>query len=140
MTRKTPAKKAKAARKPKPLKAYIAVRKIESVNRSYTEPDRVFGSKKAAQEHAERLNRELRACANPFTNERVPDFLVPSEKTFFKLLKKLEITVPKPPKGGYVEWEQWWAGSELTEAQRDALWDAFKYFEWYTVRETTLED
>lgn len=143
MTRKPTAKKAKAPPKPaKPLKVYIVVRVMESVNSSFTEPDRVFASKKAAQEYAERLNRELRAHTNPFADEQEPDFLMSDEDVMFKLLKTFGVAKPKPPKGSYVKWGPWWAqvAGELTEAQRDAVWDTFDEFEWYGVRETTLED
>ncbi|HEY1191192.1 MAG TPA: hypothetical protein VGE74_26390 [Gemmata sp.] len=143
MTRKASAKKGKAAPQPEPLRVFIVVREMPSESRSYTEPDRVFATVKAAQEHADQLNRELREFTNPFANEREPDWLMSSEKAFFKLLKKLKIAEPKPPKGSaYVQWEQWWAqlATELTEAQRDAFWDAFNKFHWYEVQETTLED
>ena len=138
--KKTATKKAKAP--PKPLKVYIVVREVSTVNTSYTEPDRVFGSKKAAQEYADQLNRELRALTNPFADEREPAFIMSNEKALFSLLKKFNIDEPKPPKGEYVKWDRWWAqiAPELTAEQRDALWDTFDEFEWYAVKETTLED
>ncbi|MDY3556114.1 hypothetical protein R5W24_005277 [Gemmata sp. JC717] len=142
MSRKPAAKKAKQPRKAKSLKAYIVVREVSAVNTSYTEPDLVFASKKAAEEHAERLNRELRAHTNPFAGDTDPGFLMSDEDELFKLLKTFGVPEPKAPKVGYVKWDQWWARvvGELTEGQRDAVWAAFDEFEWYEVRETTLED
>ena len=141
MTRKATVKKAKAPAKPKPLKVYIVVREVSSVNTSFTEPERVFASKKAAQEHAERLNRELRAHTNPFANAREPGFLMSDEDILFRLLKTFGVAKPKLPKG-HMKWDQWWArvAAELTEEQRDAVWDVFDDLKWYEVRETTLED
>lgn len=148
MSRKPAAKKAakKAAAKkkapPKPRKVYLAVREMAQVNESFTEPDRAFASKKAAQEYAAQLNRELRALTNPFADEREPGFIMSDEEKLWTLLKTFNIVEPKPPKGGYVRWDQWWArvAAELTEEQRDAVWDVFDEFEWYKVKETTLED
>lgn len=150
MSRKPTAKKAakkataktKAKAPPKPRKVYLAVREMERVNRSYTEPDRVFASKKAAQEYADALNRELRALTNPFADDSEPGFLISDQDKLWALLKTFNVAEPKAPKGGYVKWDQWWAkvAAELTEEQRDAVWDAFDEVKWYKVKETTLED
>lgn len=148
MSRKPTAKKAAkkpAARKkapPKPRKVYLAVREISTVNTSFTEPDRVFASKKAAQEYADALNRELRAFTNPFANDTEPGFIMSDEDKLWALLKTFNIAEPKAPKGGYVRWDRWWAqvAAELTEEQRDAVWDVFDEFEWFKVKETTLGD
>lgn len=147
MTRKVPPKKA-AKKKPKkgePQTVYIAVRRMVSVNDSFTEPDRVFATKAAAQTHAEKLNRELRTLTNPFEDERYPgDFLDSGDDDdFIKVLTALGLTAPKPPKGqSYANWEQWWDRTypDLIDAHRIALWDALSEFEWYGVKQTTLED
>lgn len=147
MTRKTTSKKA-AKKKPKkdePRTVYIAVRRMVSVNDSFTEPDRVFATKAAALAHAEKLNRELRTLTNPFADDRYPgDFLDSGDdEDFVKVLKKLDIAVPKSPKGqSYVNWEQWWDRTypDLIDAHRVAVWDALDEFEWYAVKQTTLED
>lgn len=141
--KKSTAKKtAKAPPKPKPRKVYLAVREMEQVNRSYTEPDRVFASRKAAQEHAAALNRDLRALTNPFADEREPGFIMSDEDKLWALLKTFNIAEPKAPKGGYIRWDKWWAqvAAELTEEQRDAVWNLFDEYEWYKVKQTTLED
>lgn len=143
MTRKAPAKKTK---KPaKPAKAYIVVREMVSVNRSYTEPDRVFVSKAAARKYAEQLNRELRGLVNPFADDTDVEWLMSrGEKGLVALVKKLRLPAPKKdnPHGyAYIDWEKWWDENyfNITDAQRDAIWDALDKYNWYTVKETTLE-
>lgn len=142
MTRKAAPKKAKKTKKPVP--AYIVVRTMVSVNESYTEPDRVFLSKGAAQKYAKQLNRELRAFTNPFADDRDPEMLMSDgEKALVALVKKLGLAVPKVRASEhYIDWGAWWdrAYFETTEAQRDAIWDALDEFEWYKVKRTTLED
>jgi hypothetical protein len=153
MTRKTASKKApkkptKKAAKSKPREpqtVYIAVRPMVSVNESFTEPDRVFATRAAAQAHADRLNRELRTLTNPFADDRYPgDFLKSGDDDdFIKVVKKLGLAVPKPPKGqSYLNWEEWWdlTYPDLTDVQRIVLWDALNEFEWYAVKKTLLED
>ena len=147
MTRKAAPKKTKKTRKPakpKPVTVYIVVRTMISVNESYTEPDRVFVSKSEAQKYAKQLNRELRALTNPFADDRGPEMLMSDgdDDTFLALLQKLGLPVPKTPAGSYIDWAKWWdrVYFETTEAQRDAIWDALDEFEWYKVKQTTLED
>lgn len=147
MTRKTTSKKA-AKKKPKkdePRTVYIAVRRMVSVNDSFTEPTHVFATRAAARKHADHLNSELRAYTNPFADDRYPgDFLKSGDDDdFIKLLKKLGLVTPKPPKGqSYARWEEWWDRTypDLIDAHRVALWDALDEFEWYAVKQTTLED
>ena len=141
MTRKSTPKKKKPA---PPMKVYIAVREMVSANKSYTEPDRVFASRAAARKHADQLNRELRAFTNPFGEDQYPGDFVKSgdDDDFFAVLTKLGVSVPKPSKGqSYVNWAEWWDRTypDLTDAQRDAMWDALDEFEWYKVKQTTLE-
>ena len=100
MTRKVPSKKAAKLRKPKLVAGYIAVREMASENKSYTEPDRVFASKGAAQKYAAQLNRELRALTNPFADDREPDQLMTGgEPALGAVLKKLGVPVPQRQKG-----------------------------------------
>ncbi|MBN9122295.1 MAG: hypothetical protein J0I06_24675 [Planctomycetes bacterium] len=146
MTRKAAPKRAKKPAKPKPVSAYIVVREMVSVNRSYTEPDRVFLSRSAARKHAGELNRELRALLNPFDDGRGPgDLMSDGQEAFDALLKKLGLSAPKKSKGdGYLssrDWAAWWDRTyyDVTETQRDAIWDALDEFKWYTVTKTTLE-
>ena len=152
MTRKASAKKARKSKstrkvtKPKkPTTAYIAVREMVSVNESYTEPDRVFVSKGAARKYAEQLNRELRALTNPFDDDHDPPMLIRDgdDDTLIALLKKLGLAVPKVPASErYIDWAAWWdrAHFEMTEAQRDAIWDVLDEFEWYKVKQIPLGD
>ncbi len=148
MTRKaTPkkGKKAKPAKKPaKPVTVYIAVRTMIAANESFTEPDRVFASKAAAQKYADQLNRELRAVTNPFADDNDPDMLMSGgEDALLALLKKLGLTAPTRASAtdSYIDWEKWWDASyyDITDAQRDAIWAAFDDFEWYKVKTTTVE-
>lgn len=143
MTRKASGKKAKRPAKPKPVKAYVAVQTLEDENKSYSEPDRVFLSREAAQAHADRLNREVRELLNPFAGEREAGWLTTGgDRAFAAALKRLGVPSPKPPKSQFYDWEGWWSRvcHELTAEQRDGIWDALDKYEWFAVRETTLED
>jgi hypothetical protein len=144
MTRKAAPKKVK--KPPKPVTAYIVVREMVSANRSYTEPDRVFVSKKTARKYAEQINRELRTLLNPFDDGHSPgDLMSEGQEAFNALLKKLGVSAPKKLKGDpYIssrDWAVWWDRTylDMTEGQRDVIWDALDEFEWYKVMETTLE-
>jgi hypothetical protein len=151
MTRKATAKKkTKAAKKgKKPMKprgrtAYVVLRKIGGeYESSYTEPDRVFADKAAARRHADALNRELRAVTNPF-RDGYPEYLLKGgEKSLVALVKKLRLTPPEKPKGSYsyIDWQGWWDRSyfDMTDAQRDAIWDALDKYDFYEVMSTTVE-
>lgn len=144
MTRKAPPKKATAKKPTKPAMVYMAVRTMRAANESFTEPDRVFATKAAAQKYADQLNRELRILTNPFGEYLGPaDLVSEGEDAFIALLKKVGVTIPKPQKGErYVDWEAWWDRSyfDITDAQREAIWDVLDEFEWYGVKQTTLED
>jgi hypothetical protein len=144
MTRKATAKKPKKPAKPRPATAYIVVRELSGEVTSYTEPDRVFTDRKAAKAHAAELNRQLRTFGGPFQNYSEPDSCMKGgEKAFIALVKKLKLPVPKKEPGGYsyIDWEAWWDRHyfDMTEAQRDAIWDALDKFDWYRVQETELE-
>jgi hypothetical protein len=139
MSRKTTPK---APPLPKPTNVYFVAREMVSVNKSYTEPDRVFASKAAAKEYAGQLNRELRALANPFADDAEADWLISrGEKALLALVKKLKLPDPKKAGSSYIEWEQWWDGHyfDMTDAQRDAIWDALDKFNWYAVQTTQME-
>lgn len=148
MTRKaTPQKTEKSpkkAAKPKPTGVYTVVREIPAETTTHSEPERVFATKKAAEAFAAERNRELRDLVNPFADYREPGYLVTGgPKAFDALLKKLGLTPPVKPKGGYgLNWGAWWDAHyfDMTDAQRGAIWDALDKFEWYQVRATTLED
>ena len=142
MSRKTPAN-AKKPGKAKAVTAYIVVQEILGESPSYTEPDRIFTEKKAAQAHADELNREIRAIANPFNYNDPNRSVKGGEKTFIALVKKLKLPVPKKQKDyNYIDWEEWWDRHyfDMTEAHREAIWDAQTKYLWYKVKETTLED
>jgi hypothetical protein len=138
---KKPAKKAKAPKKP--VTAYFAVREMVSVNRSYTEPDRMFTSRTEAQKYADKLNRELRQFTNPFDDDHdVQWLLTDGEDALFALVKKFRLPAPQKYKGySSVDWERWWDAHyfDMSDAQRDAIWDALDQFNWYKVKTTELE-
>jgi hypothetical protein len=144
MTRKATAKKPKKPAKPKPAPAYVVVRELRGESPTFTEPDRVFADRKAAQAHADELNRQLRTHTGPFQNYNDPDnSMKGGERAFLTLVKKLKLPVPKKEGDGYsyINWEAWWDRHyfDMTEEQRDALWDALDKFDWYHVQETELE-
>ncbi len=149
-TAKAPGSKAKAPKKaaPKPAKpksvaVYTVVRKIPAESPMHTNPNRVFASKAAAQLFADDRNRELRALTNPFDGDDPDTAMKGGEKAFLALLKKLGIATPTKQKGdSYINWERWWdhAFLDLTDKQRSDLWDAFDEYDWYKVKNTTLEN
>lgn len=139
-------KKPKAAKKPakpKSVTAYVVRRRVPAEGESYTEPELVFATKAAAQKLADERNAELRAMVNPF--ERYPPqySITGGEKAFLALLKKLRVTAPKKPKGEYawIDWEGWWDDSyfDMTDTQREAIWDALDKFDRFHVTATTVE-
>jgi hypothetical protein len=144
MSRKAtkPKSKAKTPAKPKPVTAYIVVREIPSESTTYTEPDRVFLDKKAAQKYADELNLQLRKLVNPFSNNEPRHNTKGGEKAFIALVKKLKLPVPPKDKDyGYIDWEAWWDRHyfDMTDAQRDAIWDSQVNYNWYLVTKTTVE-
>jgi hypothetical protein len=155
MTRKSPAKKPKAAKRgegkakaagkparPRRVRAYVVVREVPAEVTSYTEPECVFASKSAALKLATERNREIRALTNPFERCSPEYAMTGGEKALFALLKKLRLTAPKKDKTyHFVDWEEWWdrAYFDITDAQRAAIWDALDKFDWYRIRQTTVE-
>jgi hypothetical protein len=137
------AKKAKTPAKPKSVTAYVVRRRVPAEGESYTEPERVFATKAAAQKLTDERNAELRAMVNPF--ERYPPqyVITGGENAFLALLKKLRLTPPKKPKSDrmWINWEGWWDDSyfDMTDVQREAIWDALDRFDWYQVATTTVE-
>ena len=65
---------------------------------------------------------------NPFAEGHDPDMLLNGgDDTLVALMKELGVAVPKVKRGErYINWEAWWdrAYYDLTDAQRDAIWDA----------------
>lgn len=140
------AKKPKAAKPPKPIAAYIVVRELPSETPTFTEPDRVFANKGDALKYARERNRELRSLTCPFDgNHNDPDRTMKGgEKALVSLVKKLKLPVPKKGNGKYsfgIDWEAWWDGLyfDMTDAQRETIWDAQDQFDWYKVKSTTVE-
>ena len=140
--KKGSAKKAKAA-KPKPVAAYIVVRELPSEVTNYTEPSTVFADKKAAAALAKKLNAELRAVMNPFEGYSAEYMVKGGEKALLALIKEIGAPAPAKPKPSYphIEWEKWWDESyfDMTDAHRDAIWDALAKFHWYEVKTVTVE-
>jgi hypothetical protein len=149
MSRKTSTKKTKAAKKgKKPMKpkgrtAYVVVRKLGGeYEASYTEPDRVFADKAAARRFADELNRELRAVTNPFHDAYAEYMIKGGEKALAAVVKKLGLTPPVKKKSEYsIDWGGWWDRSyfDMTDEQRDAIWDALDKYDFYQVMATTVE-
>lgn len=137
MTTKKPAR-------PKPTVVYTVVREIPAETNTHSEPERVFVTKAAAEAFAAQRNRELRDLVNPFGQYRGPGYLVTGgQKAFDALLKKLRLEPPAKLQGGHsLNWGAWWDSNyfDMTDAQRDAIWDALDKFEWYVVKATKLED
>src|SRR5262249_55407400 len=103
-------KPAKRSARPKRMRAFVVQRRIPAENEVFSDPDRVFATKAAAQAFADERNRGLRTLLNPFEGYS-PDFsMTGGEKAFFALLKKLHLTAPKKAKGAYayIDWEVWW--------------------------------
>lgn len=142
---KSKPKKAAAKRpaKPKRVEAYIVVREMPSEVTNYTEPGTVFASRKAATARAKELNAELRAVMNPFEGYALEYMVKGGEKALLAVLKETGAPLPVKPKPSYpyFEWEKWWDNSyfDMTDAQRDAVWDALAKFEWYQVKIVTVE-
>lgn len=142
-----PASKPKAAKKPakpKSVIAYVVRRRVPAENDSYTEPERVFATRAAAQKLADERNAELRTMVNPL--DRHPQYIMTGgENALLALLKKLGLTPPKKPAGASVwlsvGWEGWWDASyfNMTDTQRETIWDALDKFDWYHVAATELE-
>ncbi len=149
MTRKAPASKTKSKAKPaqKPaqpaaLAVYTVVRPIPAEVPTHSEPERVFATRAAAKTHADELNGQVRALTNPF-GDSGPEWTMPGgEKALVALLKTHKLPVPAKKKGyNFIDWEEWWDRHyfDMTDDQREALWLAQKKYNWYTVKETTLE-
>lgn len=156
MTKKATAKKPKAAKstkagkakpgkkaaRPRAVTAYVAVREIPSELTAFSEPERVFATKAAALRFAEERNRELRRLVSPFAERSAEYLLTGGEKALTVLVKKLKLPAPAKHKTyGTIDWEGWWDGHyfDMTDAQRDAIWDALDKYNWYRVRETKVE-
>jgi hypothetical protein len=132
------------ARKPKSVSAFVVVREILGETTTYTEPERAFATQAAARAFAEERNRELRQLVNPFEMYGPDSTAKGGEKALLELVKKLKLPGPKKAtRYGYarLEWEKWWDAHyfDMTDAQRDAVWDALEKYNWYKVKPTTLE-
>ena len=139
MTRK--AKPAKPA-PPASATAYVVVRELPAETPSFTAPERVFATEKAARAFADARNRELRDLVNPFADGS-PEYLVKGgDKAFLALVKKLGLALPPMRKNlTYIAWEEWWdrAYFDMSDEQRGAIWDALSKYQWYKVAATELE-
>jgi hypothetical protein len=142
--KKAPAKKRKpASAKPKRLTVYAVQRVADGYDGpSYGEPERVFADRKAAAAFARELARAGRAILNPFHAGGPEDWITGGEKKLVEAVKKLGLKPPKVKKGYYyTDWPGWWNQTyyDMTEAQRDAVWDALNKLKLYQVVSTTLE-
>jgi hypothetical protein len=140
--KKTPAKKPQKPAKPRAVPAYVVVRDLTRESPTFSEPDRVFATKGAALKFAEERNRELRQLVNPFDGRSAAYSLKGGEKALIALLKKLRLPIPKKDKSYiFIDWEEWWDQRyfDVTDAQREAIWNALDKYNWYTVKTTTVE-
>jgi len=151
--RKTSTKKAKPAAKkpagppraarPKALVVYAVQRpRPGEYGTNYSDPERVFADRAAAERYAAERNRQLRTdFNNPFSLGSPSYDNAVGEAKFVQAVKKIGLTPPTKKKGAYqTDWEGWWDRIyyDLTDAQRDAIWDALNP-EFYVVRPTRLE-
>lgn len=156
MTRKSPAKKPtkgkpkakkNANRKvSKRLKAFVVYRKILNACGDFADavPDRVFATPEAAQFHADALNREVRAVCNPFHHGYADALIKGGEKSLLKFVATLGLHPPAKTRvhgREYTQWFAWWDSHyfDMTDAQREAIWNALDKFNWYIVKSTTVE-
>jgi hypothetical protein len=140
---RAPAKK--KAGKSKPVTVYAVQRQICGYDEGRTdgEPERVFADQKAAEQYAEERALACRAFLNPFDNgAEAVRYIRGGEKALIALLRKIGLTPPSKKKGGYsIDWGDWWdeTYSDMTDAQRDAIWNATSRLKLYRVVKTTLE-
>jgi hypothetical protein len=133
-----------AKKKSTGTKVYVVVRERRGETTCYTPPDRVYATEAAARADADARNAELRKVLNPFSEGDASYVAHGGEAGLKKLLEKLQLPLPKPTKmygNSYIDWAAWWDAHyfDMTDAQRNAIWDALTKFPWYLVRETTLE-
>jgi hypothetical protein len=137
-------KPAKKSAKPKEVVAFVVVREIPAEVPTFTEPERVFAAKSAARKFADERNGDLRRLVNPF-DDHGPDFLVRGgEKALSAFLKKLRLPAPKKSKSfgySYTDWAAWWDTHyfDMTDEERNAIWDALDKYHWYKVKATKVE-
>jgi hypothetical protein len=141
--KKTPAKKPAKPKKPRALPAFVVVRELASESPSFSEPERVFATKSDSLKFAVERNRDLRQLVNPFCDRSVDYLLKGGEKALLALVKSLDLPVPKKGNSGhsFIDWEVWWDAHyfDMTDTQRDAIWDVLDKYNWYTVKATMVE-
>jgi hypothetical protein len=127
------------------MTVYVVQRQICGFDESRTdgEPERVFADEKAAERYAQERTLACRAFLNPFDNgAEAVHYIRGGEKTLLALLRKIGLK-PLPRKKGeyWIDWGNWWDETypDMTEAQRDAIWDATGRMKLYRVVKTTLE-
>jgi hypothetical protein len=132
------------ARKPKSVSAFVVVREIPGETTTYTEPERVFATQAAARAFAEERNRELRQLVNPFEMYGPDSTAKGGEKALLALVQKLGLPAPKKAASydsSRAVWEKWWDRHyfDMTDPQRDAVWDVLEKYNWYKVKPTKVE-
>lgn len=134
------------AKKPAKATAYVVQRRYWTDQGAWVNgwvdgaPERVFADRTAARRYAAERGRRLRAFTNPFTSGDPKDLCRGGQKKFLALLKKLGVAPPEDA-GYYGDWARWWDRiyPDLSDAQRDALWDGLDNLELYKVVKVTLE-
>jgi len=144
---KAPAKKAKTKAKkpvrPRPMTVYAVQRRINGYEGPADgEPERIFADKKAAEQYATERTHACRVFLNPFADELAGNSITGGEKKLVAVVKKLGLKPPQKKKSDYyTDWHGWWDQMyhDMSDAQRDAIWDSLNKLKLYQVVETMLE-
>jgi hypothetical protein len=145
MSKKKAAAKKPAAKKPravKPAEVYV----VERITMGYEgtvngEPERVFAGKAAAVKFAAERTLAARAFTNPFEWNTGP-IITGGETKLAAVITKLGLKPPTKKKGEYgINWSRWWDQTyeQMSEQQRDAIWDALDKKKLYRVVKNELE-
>ena len=105
------------------------------------DPERVFADERAARKYAAERSRACREFMNPF-DWGGSDLVRGGDRKLTEVVTKLGLKPPARKKSDYyTDWSAWWDRTyrDMTEAQRDAIWNALTRLELYRVIETTLE-
>jgi hypothetical protein len=137
--------KAKRVAKPKAITVFAVqqFRVIPGECTIYGFPERVFAEKHDAEQYAAALSKQLRATHNPFSLVQPAFVVTGGERKMRAIVTKLGLTAPTAMEGSpYTDWGGWWDQLyyDMTDAQRDAIWDALDKLRLYTVVKTTLEE
>lgn len=137
--KKPPAKK---PARPKAVTVYAVQRVVFGYDGpTHAEPERVFASEAAARKFARERALACRPISNPFWPGYQPA-ITGGETKLAQVVRKLGLKPPVRGKNtlGNV-WAVWWDRTyfEMSDTQRDAIWNALDKLELYKVVKTKLE-